>query len=120
MIYKPYPYQDHATEHAIQHTHCGLFLEMGLGKTVSTLTAIDQLMFNLCEVGRVLVIAPLKVAQEVWSAEVDKWEHLKHLKISKVLGTERQRKEALKAKADIYVINRENVVWLVSHLGGAW
>lgn len=120
MIYTPFTYQTHATDHVINNPYAGLFLDMGLGKTVSTLTAIDQLMFDRCEVNKVLVIAPKRVAEEVWLTEKDKWDHLRHLRISKVLGTERQRIEALKAKADLYVINRENVVWLISHLGGAW
>jgi SNF2 family DNA or RNA helicase len=120
MIYKPYPYQDFATEHVITNPASGLLLEMGLGKTVSTLTAIDKLMFDQCEVSRVLVIAPKRVADEVWTTESTKWDHLRHLRISKILGTEKQRKEALKAKADIYVINCENVVWLIAQLGGAW
>jgi SNF2 family DNA or RNA helicase len=119
MKYIPHPYQDHATKHIIDNPSSGLFLEMGLGKTVATITAIDTLMFDLCEVSKVLVIAPKRVAEEVWSTEIEKWDHLQHFRISKVLGTERQRKEALKAKADIYVINRENVVWLVAHYGGS-
>lgn len=120
MRYTPHIYQDHATQHIIDNPYSGLFLEMGLGKTVATLTAIDLLMFRDFEVSKVLVIAPKKVAEDTWTTEAQKWDHLKHLKISLVLGTERQRKEALMAKADVYVINRENVVWLVSHLGGAF
>ncbi len=89
-----------------------LFLEPGLGKTVITLTAIDDLMFNRFEIKKVLVIAPLRVAEDTWSRECEKWEHLKHIRISKVLGTEAKRLKALRAEADIYVINRENVEWL--------
>lgn len=118
MIYTPHTYQQHAIEHIINNDGAGLFLEMGLGKTVATLTAIDELMNSMLEVTKVLVIAPKRVAEDTWLTEKDKWDHLKHLKLSIVLGTERQRKEALKAKADIYIINRENVVWLISHLGG--
>lgn len=113
MIYKPWPYQDFATQHVIDNPFSGLFLDMGLGKTVSTLTAVNQLMFDDLEVSKVLVIAPKRVAEDTWTTEAAKWDHLKHLRMSVVLGTERQRKEALKAKADIYVINRENVAWLV-------
>lgn len=120
MKYQPYPYQEHATEHIIENPYCGLFLDMGLGKTVSTLTAIDTLMFDLCEVSKVLVIAPKRVAEYTWSTETDKWDHLKHFKLSLILGSELQRKEALKAKADIYVINRENVAWLVGFYGTAF
>jgi len=120
MKYTPWQYQQHAEDHIILHPFSGLFLGMGLGKTVTTLTAIDRLMNELFEVTKVLVFAPLLVADEVWTTEASKWDHLKHLTISKVLGSERQRKEALKAKADIYVINRENVPWLVSFYGGAF
>lgn len=118
MIYKSHSYQDFATDHILKNPASALFLDMGLGKTVATLTAIDKLMFDLCEVSKVLVIAPKRVAEQVWSAEIDKWDHLQHLRISKVLGTESQRKTALLRPADIYVINRENVSWLIAHLGG--
>ena len=93
---------------------------MGLGKTVSTLTAIKKLMDEYLEVNKVLIIAPKRVAESTWCDEIDKWEHLKGLKVSKILGTQKQRKTALKVSADIYTINRENVVWLVSHLEGYW
>jgi len=90
---------------------------MGLGKTVSTLTAIDELMHNRFDIKRCLVIAPLRVAEDTWSRECQKWDHLNHIKISKVLGMERERIHALNSKADIYVINRENVEWLVDLYG---
>lgn len=112
-------YQRAAVDHIIDHPFCGLFLDMGLGKTVSTLTAIKRL-YGLFEIGRVLVIAPKRVAEDTWTTECAKWEHLRGLSVSKVLGTEKQRREALAVSSDIYVINRENVAWLVSHLGGAW
>lgn len=120
MKYNPYPYQDHASQHIIDNLGAGLFLEMGLGKTVSTLTAVNRLMFEELEVSKVLVIAPKRVADEVWTTEAAKWDHLKHFKIAKVLGTERQRIAALRSKADIYVINRENVAWLVSFYATAF
>jgi SNF2 family DNA or RNA helicase len=120
MIYNPWPYQDFATKHVIDNPFSGLFLDMGLGKTVSTLTAVDKLMFDDLEVNKVLVIAPKRVAEDTWTTEATKWDHLKHLRVSVVLGTERQRKEALKAKADVYVINRENVAWLVGFYQSAW
>lgn len=120
MIYTPYPYQQHATEHIIENPAAGLFLEMGLGKTVSTLTAVDQLINEMFDTNKVLVIAPKRVADDTWTTEAAKWDHLNHLRISKVLGTERERKEALKVKADIYVINRENVAWLVAQYSTAW
>lgn len=93
---------------------------MGLGKTVITLTAINELMLDRFDVRRVIVIAPKQVAEDTWTREASKWDHLKHLKISKVLGTPKQRLKALEANAHIYVINRENVVWLVNHYGKKW
>ena len=107
-------YQKFAIQHIMTHEASGLFLDMGLGKTVSTLTAVDRLLFDEMTVEKVLVIAPKKVTEHTWKEEISEWNHLKHLRLSIVLGTERQRKEALKAKADIYIINRENVAWLVS------
>ena len=89
------------------------------GKTVSTLTAIDDLIL-LGEVNKVLVIAPLRVAEDTWSTEVDKWDHLKHLRISKILGSKKQREEAINTEADIYVTNRENVDWLVTECFNSW
>lgn len=118
MKYNPYPYQEYTTNRIIDDT-CGPLLDMGLGKTVATLTAMDKLL-KTGEVKRVLVIAPLRIADEVWSTEVKKWDHLRHLKVSKVLGTETRRKKALLTKADIYIINRENVVWLVAYYAGAF
>jgi len=120
MIYNPHPYQDFATEHIIENPEAGLLLGMGLGKTVSTLTAVDRLMNDYFEVNKVLVIAPKRVAEDTWTTESAKWDHLKHLRLSVVLGSERERKEALKAKADIYVINRENVAWLVGYYQSAF
>ena len=113
-------YQTFAVRHIIDHPEAGLLLDMGLGKTVSTLTAIKKLMDEYLEVNKVLIIAPKRVAESTWCDEIDKWEHLKGLKVSKILGTQKQRKTALKVSADIYTINRENVVWLVSHLEGYW
>ena len=94
---------------------------LGTGKTVTTLTAVDALLFDYLEDGPVLVIAPKRVAENTWSKETAKWEHLQHLRISKIMGTAAQRHAALAAAADVYVINRENVVWLVEQVGaGAW
>lgn len=123
MQFEPHKYQEVAIEKIYSTPRVGLFLDMGLGKTVITLTAIDNLMNALFEVSKVLVIAPLRVAEDTWSKECVKWDHLKHLKISKVLGTPAQRRKALVAEADIYVINRENVVWLTNELssfGDGW
>ena len=88
-------------------------LDMGLGKTITPLTAINNLIYDLFEVRKVLIIAPLRVARDTWSAEVQKWDHLKHLRYSVAVGTAEERIAALKANADIYIINRENVDWLV-------
>ena len=88
MIYSPHQYQEYATNKILGQDAVGLFLDMGLGKTVSTLTAIDQLLYNYFVVEKVLVIAPLRVAQKTWPDEIKKWDHLKHLRISRVLGNE--------------------------------
>lgn len=119
MKFKPWNYQQYAINHVIDNSASGLFLDMGMGKTVSTLTAIDDLIL-LGEVNKVLVIAPLRVAEDTWSTEVDKWDHLKHLRISKILGTKKQREEAIDTDADIYVTNRENVDWLVAECFNSW
>lgn len=118
MIYKPYDYQKTAMRWILEKPRCGLFLDMGLGKTVSTLTAVQQLIDD-CEIDRVLVVAPKKVAETTWSTEAEKWEHLHDLKVVKVLGTEKQRCLALSQKADVYVTGRDNFVWLVGKYGGS-
>lgn len=118
--YKPHQYQEYATKRILETNYIALLLEMGLGKTVSTLTAIDLLLNDYYDADRVLVIAPLRVADDTWPREVEKWDHLRHLRISKVLGSAEQRRRALKADADVYVINRENVEWLVGELGTKW
>ena len=91
-----------------------LLLDMGLGKTITTLTAINDLMYDSFEVQNVLIIAPLRVARDTWPAEIEKWEHL-NLTYSVAVGTEEERIKALGRKADIYIINRENVLWLTEH-----
>lgn len=123
MEFKPHNYQKMAIEKIYSTPRCGLFLDMGLGKTVITLTAIEDLIYNQFEVSKVLVIAPLRVAEDTWSRECSKWNHLKDLTVIKVLGTPRQRRLALAQEADVYVINRENVVWLTNELssvGNGW
>ncbi len=117
MQFRPYEYQQTAIKWILKNPRCGLFLDMGLGKTVSTLTAIQQLMDD-CEVSRTLVVAPKKVAETTWTTEAQKWDHLKSLKVAKVMGTEKQRKLALAEKADVYVIGRDSFVWLVGIFGG--
>lgn len=111
--YQPHPYQDYSTDFILQHKEAGLFLEPGLGKTVISLTAIWMLLYDYFDATKVLVIAPLRVARDTWSRECEKWAHLNGLVISKVLGSEKERKMALYKRADVYVINRENVEWLV-------
>jgi SNF2 family DNA or RNA helicase len=111
-------YQKACVEHIINTSHCGVFLEMGLGKTVSTLTAINQLMYDYCEINSVLIIAPKRVAESVWQEEAEKWDHLRHLQFSKIIGSPQQRLEALKTKANIYIISRDNIAWLSSLYGG--
>lgn len=113
MEFLPRPYQAYTIDYAMRHPYCGLFLDMGLGKTVSALTVADRLLYEYLEVSKVLVVAPKRVAENVWTDEIEKWDHIRHLTTSLVLGSESQRKKALKAKADIYIINRENVAWLV-------
>lgn len=120
MKYIPHEYQEFAKQMLIELPEAGLFLDMGLGKTVTTLTAINELMYDMFLVSRVLVIAPKRVAEDTWTTEAGKWDHLEHLRISRVLGTAKERLAALQAEADIYVINRENVVWLVEHYRKSW
>ena len=119
MIFKPHRYQTYAINRILDNSAAGLFLDMGLGKTVITLTAIRYL-YGLGEIKKVLVIAPLRVAEDTWTTEAGKWEHLKSLRISKVLGSELDRLNGLLDRADIYVINRENVEWLVKIYGKKW
>ena len=113
MKYSPHDYQTYAVDYIETHPISTVFLDMGLGKTSITLTAINDLLFDSFEVHRVLVIAPLRVARDTWTAEVDKWDHLQNLICSVAVGTESERKAALMRPADIYIINRENVQWLV-------
>jgi SNF2 family DNA or RNA helicase len=117
MRYEPYQYQRTATRWIIDKPHCGLFLDMGLGKTVSTLTAIQQLIDD-CEISTALVVAPKKVAETTWSTEAEKWDHLASLRVAKVLGTEKQRSAALESKADVYVTSRDLFAWLVTKYKG--
>ena len=123
MKFKAHEYQKLAIEKILTTPKVGLFLDMGLGKTVITLTAIDRLMYWDFTISKVLVIAPLRVAEDTWSRECQKWEHLKHFKIVKVLGGKEKREKALSQDGDIYIINRENVTWLInecSTIGCGW
>lgn len=112
-------YQWASVSHILNNNFSGLLLEMGLGKTVSTLTAVNWLMYDDFEINNALVIAPKRVAENVWTSEVDEWEHLQHLKISKIAGTPKKRIAAIKEKADIYTIGRDNVSWLCGQFGGS-
>ncbi len=111
-------YQTKAVNHIMKHPFCGLMLDMGLGKTVSSLTAINKLIFEELEISRVLVVAPKRVVESVWSQEVSKWSHLKHLKVVKVNGNEASRERALREKAHVYLISRDNIAWLCGLYGG--
>lgn len=113
MKYEPHSYQKYATNFIERNSIAALLLDMGLGKTSITLTAINNLLFDYFDAHRVLVIAPLRVAKNTWPEEIEKWSHLSDLKYSVVVGTEKERTSALKENADIYIINRENVPWLV-------
>lgn len=112
MKFMPHDYQKYAIEYIKFHPITALFLDMGLGKTVTTLTAIRDLMYDAFEVKRVLVIAPLRVARDTWPDELRKWDHLKELTCSVVVGTVAERRRALQQDADIYIVNRENLAWL--------
>ncbi len=117
MQYEPHEYQSFATNYIEHHPISALLIDMGLGKTVITLTALFDLLFDSFEIHKVLVVAPLRVGLISWPDELKKWEHLHFLKSSIVIGTEMERLRALKAKADIYIINRENLEWLVTKSG---
>lgn len=117
MRYTPHPYQAYATQFIEEHEQCAVLLDMGLGKTVITLTAINNLIYDEFCVCKVLVIAPLRVGRDTWPAEIRKWDHLKNLRYSVCIGTESERKAALMQNADVYIINRENVQWLIDESG---
>src|SRR5690625_1238642 len=117
MKFKPHKYQEFATNFIIENPITAIFLEMGLGKSVITLTAIYELMLERFEVDRVLVIAPLRVARNTWPEEIEKWRHLKGLTYAVAVGTEKERLDALYSDAHIYIINRENVEWLIARSG---
>lgn len=120
MIYKPHDYQKFAIDYIKAHPVAAVVLDMGMGKTSITLTAIEELMYDSYEISKVLIVAPLRVAKTVWSDEIEQWDHLSHLRYSKILGTEKERKAALKKEADIYLINRENLQWLIEKSGAAF
>lgn len=120
MQYIPHTYQTRLKDFIIDNRYSFLTVDMGLGKTVTTLTAVRELLEDYLEAERVLVIAPKSVAENTWTSECAKWDHLAHLRVSVVMGDERHRIRALETPADIYVINRDNVVWLTEHYGAQW
>lgn len=120
MEFKPHAYQQHCINKIIEIKKLGLFLDMGLGKTITTLTAVKELKYNRFLVRRVLVIAPKKVAEGTWTREAAKWDHTQMLRVSPVLGSQAKRIRALNTPADLYIINRENVCWLVDYYRNAW
>ncbi len=120
MIFIPHGYQDYCFNKIIELKKLGLFVDMGLGKTIITLSAIKELKYNRFQVKKVLIIAPKKVAEGTWTKEKEKWDHTKMLRVSPVLGSLSKRIRALNTPADIYIINRENVVWLVDYYRNAW
>lgn len=120
MKYFPHDYQRYATDFIINHPVSAVLLEMGLGKSVISLSAINELMLDYFDVSRTLVIAPLRVANSTWPDEIKKWDHLKHLNYSVVIGSEKERLDALGKPAHIYLINRENVDWLITKSGIPW
>lgn len=117
MRYVAHNYQNYAKNFILAHKVSALFLDCGLGKTITTLTAINELMYDSFEISKVLIIAPLRVAQSTWKVEIEKWDHLNLLRYSIVVGDEKERLKALKQNSDIYIINRENVDWLVTKSG---
>lgn len=118
--FQPHGYQSYCIQKILEIRKLGLFLDMGLGKTVTTLTAVKELKYNRFEVRKVLVIAPKKVAEGTWTKEKEKWSHTKMLRVSQVLGSQEKRIRALNRPADLYIINRENVVWLVDYYRNSW
>ncbi|HEK9982052.1 TPA: SNF2-related protein [Streptococcus equi subsp. zooepidemicus] len=120
MKYSPHNYQKYATKFIMEHPVSAVLLEMGLGKSVITLTAIYELMLDCFDVSRTFVIAPLRVANTTWPEEIEKWEHLKYLTYSVVTGSEKERLDDLGKPVHIYVINRENVDWLITKSGVPW
>lgn len=120
MQFNPHAYQQHCTDKIIELPELALWLDMGLGKSVITLTAIDRLKYDYLQVSKVLIIAPKKVAEATWQNEARKWDHLQHLRLSTVLGATAQRVKALVTPADVYIINRDNVQWLVDYYQNDW
>ena len=120
MKFVPHDYQRYTTQFIIDHPECAILLGLGMGKTISTLTAIEALKHDYFDIDKVLVIAPVRVARDTWPAEIEKWDHLVDLTVSPIIGTAKQRTTAADRDADIYTIGRENIPWLVKHHGSRW
>lgn len=119
-VFKPHPYQQRGVDWIIDHPSCGLFLPMGAGKTATTLTAIELLKYDRLDAWRILIIGPKRVIETTWPDEIQKWDNLKHLTYSVIAGTAAKRKAAIDADADIYLVGKENVQWLVDQAGKSW
>ena len=117
MEFNPHDYQKYTIEYILQHPVAAVILGLGMGKTVCSLTAIEQLMYDSFEISKVLIVAPLRVAKVTWSDEIKKWDHLQHLRYAVAVGSEEERLAALQSDADIYIINRENLQWLIEKSG---
>jgi hypothetical protein len=117
LKFVPHDYQKFAIQYIIDHPIAAVLLDMGLGKTAITLTAIEELIHDRFEVRSALVVAPLRVARDTWPSEIEKWDHLKDLTFTVAVGNEKQRLTALKKSADIHIINRENIPWLIEKSG---
>ena len=117
MIYSPHKYQEYAKDFILDHPEAAIFLDCGMGKSVISLTAIEELMYEKFEIRKVLVIAPLRVAKNTWPAEIAKWQHTQYLTYSVITGTASQRMAAAMKPADIHIVNRENVAWMVEKSG---
>lgn len=120
MKYTPHPYQEFTTDYIETHPQAAIILGMGMGKTIITLTAINNLIYDHFTVHKALIIAPLRVARDTWPQEIEKWEHLANLRTSVMVGDKHTRQQALSTDADIYITNRENLPWLVDHVGHDW
>ena len=120
MLFKPHKYQEYCIGRLISDPYLALMLDMGLGKTVITLSAIEDLKYNRWAVQRPLIVAPKKVAEATWQAEAARWDHLAHLKFSLVAGALNQRIRALATPADVYIISRDNIAWLVDYYKAGW
>ena len=114
-----YSYQKIIKDWITEHPYCGVFADMGLGKTISVLTALNSLMFEELEVSRVLIVAPKRVVLTVWHKEIEKWSHVNHLSITRVIGNQRQRIAALQNETDIHIVSKDNLVWLINQFGGS-